>query len=109
MNKRQEKANSAIQKLAAGFIQRNIDIAGVMTTVTRVETSPGFGEAKIFFSVWPEEKEEEVLKALKNNLGDFYEYAKKNLKIKYMPSFKFEVDTGEKTRFKIESILKKQR
>ena len=109
MNIKQERAGSVIQKLAADFISRNIDIAGALVTVIRVEISPGFSQANIFFSVWPEEREREVLRALKNNFGGFYEYVKKNLKIKYMPVFKFEIDSGEKARFKIESILKKDK
>ena len=108
MNIKQERAGSVIQKLAADFISRNIDIAGALVTVIRVEISPGFSQAHIFFSVWPETKEREVINGLRNNFGGFYEYMKKNLKIKYMPVFKFEIDSGEKARFKIESLLKKK-
>ena len=107
-SKRIERARSLIQKLAADFIEREINPAGTLTTITRTETSPGFKEVRIFVSVWPEMKEGEVLKALKTAKRDFYEYMKKNFKIKYMPVFVFEIDKGERARQRIEEILSAQ-
>lgn len=107
--KKAGRARSLIQKLAADFIERQINPAGTLTTVTRIETSPSFKEVGIFISVWPELKEGEVFKALKTAKRDFYEYMKKNFKIKYMPVFAFKLDEGERMRQKIEEILQKNK
>ncbi|MEK7599282.1 MAG: ribosome-binding factor A [Patescibacteria group bacterium] len=108
-SRRKERSPSLIKKLAAEFIGRNIGLAGVVITVTRVEIKSGFGRIEIFISVWPENKEKEIAAELKESERDFYEYMLKNFKIKYMPSFSFEIDRGEKARLKVEEILKKNR
>ncbi|MEK7566556.1 MAG: ribosome-binding factor A [Patescibacteria group bacterium] len=107
--KRAERANSLIQKLAANFIEREINPAGALTTVTRIEIAPSFKEVRIFVSVWPETKEGGIRDALLTAKKDFYEYMKKNFKIKYMPAFDFEIDKGEKARQRIEEILQKNK
>lgn len=107
--KRAGRAYSLIQKLAAEFIEREIDTAGVLITATRIETTPGFKEAKIFISVWPEDKEKKIMKTLENSKKEFYKYMKDRFKIKYMPVFEFELDKGEKARLKVEEILRKEK
>ena len=104
--KRSERAQTLILKLAADFIERDINPKETVTTVTIVELSPGMKEARVFISVWPDSREPEVLGLLKEARRDFYEYMKKNFKIKYMPSFEFRADGGERARQKIEEILK---
>ncbi len=104
--KRPDRALSLIQKLAADFIERGINPRETITTVTRVELSPGMKDARVFISVWPEKREQEVLALLKEAKRDFYEYMKKNFKIRYMPVFEFRADGGERARQKIEEILK---
>ena len=103
------RALSLIQKLAAEFIEREINPANTLTTVTRLEINPSFKEVRIFVSVWPEAKESGVMGALFRAKKDFYEYMKENFKIKYMPSFEFRLDEGERARQRIEEILKKDK
>lgn len=104
--KRAGRAHSLIQKLAAEFIEREIDRAGVLVTATRIEITPGFKEAKIFISVWPEDKEKKIMKSLENSKKEFYKYMKDHFKIKYMPVYEFKIDEGEKARLKVEEILR---
>lgn len=107
--KRSGRVLALIQKLAANFIEREADIVGALLTVTRVEITPSFKEARIFVSVWPEKKEGEVKKFLENSQKEFYEYMKKNIKIKYMPFFEFKIDEGERARQRVEEILRKNK
>ena|SRR3989344_3831100 len=107
--KRIERASALIQKLAAEFIERNINPVGVLATVTWVELKPAMKDALIFVSVWPESRGEEVMGALESSKKEFYEYMKENFKIKYMPSFRFRLDEGERARQKIEEILQKNK
>lgn len=109
MTRRRERANSTIKRFIADFVSRNIGAPNVLITVLRVEMNQGLTEARIFLSVWPESKEKEILKEIRNNKRDFYEYMKKKLKIKYMPEFRFEIDRGEKIRQKVEEILQKKK
>jgi len=63
--KRSERAQTLILKLAADFIERDINPKETVTTVTRVELSPGMKEARVFISVWPDSREPEALGLLK--------------------------------------------
>lgn len=108
MTRRQERANSIIQKFIADFVERNIGAPSVLITVLRAEMNQGLTEARVFLSVWPETKEKEILKEVRDHRQDFYEYMKEKLKIKYMPEFRFEIDRGEKIRQKVEEILQKK-
>ncbi|MBI2507209.1 MAG: ribosome-binding factor A [Candidatus Niyogibacteria bacterium] len=107
--KRAGRAHSLILKLAADFIKREIDAVGVLVTATRIEITPGFKEAKIFISVWPEGGEKEIMRSLENSKKELYKYMKERFKIKYMPVFEFKIDKGEKARMKVEEILKKEK
>lgn len=107
--KRLERTRSLLKRLAAQFIARNISLAGVMTTVTRVEIASNINTATIFLSIWPREKEKEMMSLLSAARKDFWAYLSRNLKMKRMPSFRFEIDEGEKARVRIEEILQKEK
>ena len=66
---RQQKIARQIQRDIADIFQKEAAaiVRGVMVTVTTVRVSPDFGYAKIYVSVFPFDKGEAVLAALKNN------------------------------------------
>jgi len=56
-----EKTNAFIQKELGNIILKELDIfPGILLTITRAECSPNFIEVKVFVSVLPEDKTEEV-------------------------------------------------
>jgi len=63
-------------------------------TVMRVEISKDLRLARIFISVFPEEKEKEVLNLLKKKKRALYNYLKLKSKLKFLPSLSFEIDKG---------------
>jgi ribosome-binding factor A len=105
-SRRQERTPGLIKKLAANFISRNIGLPETIITVNGVEIKSGLTDIKILISVWPENKEKEIMAQIKEVKQDFYQYMLKNFKIKHMPVFKFEIDAGEKSRRYIEEIFK---
>ncbi len=67
---RQQKISKQIQKDLAEILQRDCAeiFRGLLLTVTAVRVSPDFGYAKIYVSVFPFDRNEEVLdKLAKNN------------------------------------------
>ena len=60
MSERKEKVENMLKKLSAQFIEREGDKTSLIT-VTHVDISPDFTNAKIFISVLPEAKEEDAL------------------------------------------------
>ncbi len=76
------------------------------TTISRVETSDDLKSVKIFISIFPEGKEKETLKHLEEKVGDLREFIGSQIKNKFLPRFKFEIDNQEKAGRKIDELLK---
>lgn len=93
--RRQERINSLLRKIISSFIKPNID-SGALVTVMRVEISKDLRLAKIFISVFPEEKEKEAIDLLKKKKCALYNYIKTKSKMKFLPSLSFEIDKGIK-------------
>jgi ribosome-binding factor A len=100
---RQEKISSAIKRLAGEFLTTYHN-EGVIITPIKADISRNLDRSTIFITVFPEDKEKEILKFLKRKRSDFRNYVKKNIKIKSVPMFDFEIDLGEKNRQKIEKL-----
>ena len=66
---RQQKISRQIQRDIAEILQRDgaAIAAGSMITVTPVRVSPDFGYAKIYFSIFPFDRSEQVMKSLNDN------------------------------------------
>lgn len=103
---RQEKVNSLLKDLAASFLSRESWIASTaLITITHIETPKDLKSAKIFISIFPENKEKETLKLLNEKKSELRKYIGSQIKMKFLPSLEFEIDKGEKGRQKIEKIL----
>ena len=105
MTLRSEKVREQIQHLAAEFLERESDRT-TMITVTDACVTKNFNRAIIFFTVYPEEKEEVALSFAKRKHSDLKDYAKKKLRMRRIPSFDFAIDKGEKNRQLIDEISK---
>jgi len=105
-DRRQERVNVLLRNLVSSFIKSEIG-REAMVTVMRVETSRDLRQAKIFISVFPEEKEKEVLELLKKKSPQLHHYLKSQLRMKFLPIVSFEIDRAAKIERKIEKILKK--
>ncbi|MDE6827177.1 MAG: 30S ribosome-binding factor RbfA [Alistipes sp.] len=68
-NTRQQKIAKQIQKDVAEIFQKEgaAIVRGMLVTVTAVRVSPDFGYAKIYVSVFPFERSEELMKELEHN------------------------------------------
>ncbi len=86
--RRQERVNSLLRRIISSFIKSNFD-SRVIMTVTRVEIVKDLRSAKIFISVFPAEKEKEILALLKKKKQGLYNYVKSKSKMKFLPSFSF--------------------
>ncbi len=106
MTLRQEKFNSLLKNLISSFLCKELDKNCVMT-ITRVETPKDFKTAKIFISIFPENREKEIMKFLKSKAGDLRRYIGSQIKTKFLPFLEFEIDEGNKNVKRIEELLEK--
>jgi ribosome-binding factor A len=104
--RKQERTKALLRNLAGSFIKSEIGTMAIVT-VMRVETSGDLQRAKIFISVFPEEKEKEIFDLLKKKSFQFHRCLKSQLRTKFLPIVFFEIDRAIKIERKIEEILKK--
>ncbi len=66
---RQQKVSKQIQRDIAEILQRDLSeiLKGILTTVTIVRISPDLSYAKIYISIFPFDRNEQVLQLLKEN------------------------------------------
>lgn len=107
MSLRIDKVNSLLRNIVSSFVGREFK-DGIIITVTRVETSSDLRKAKIFVSVFPDNKSDDTLKLLQKKSWDLKKYAQPLLKMKFLPEFDFEIDYGEKNRQRLEEIVQKE-
>ena len=107
---RQQKIARQIQRDIADIFQKEAAtiVRGVMVTVTTVRVSPDFGYAKIYVSVFPFDKGESVLAALKSNnwmirraLGQRIRF-----QLKVVPELEFFIDDSLEYIENIDNLLK---
>lgn len=109
MKFRKERLNSVLRDELSKIIQKEIEFpAGVLATITEVDTAPDWSEAKVGVAVFPSDKSAETLKILNGQASHFYSLVFKKLKIYSVPKIKFVYDPGSENAARVEEISLKQ-
>ncbi len=103
--RRLERINALLRNIAGAFAEAEICLPETIVTITRAETTGDLRRAKIFFSVFPEEKEKEVCSLLKKKCRDLRDCVKAQVKMRTLPVISFEIDRAAKIERRIEEIL----
>ena len=107
---RQQKIARQIQRDIAESLQRDGAAIsnGSMITVTTVRVSPDFGYAKVYFSIFPFDKSEEVMKSLEQNNWFLRRELGKRIRnqLKVVPELQFFLDDSLEYIENIDSLLK---
>ena len=106
-SKRVFRINNLIKRELGEIIIRELGLKGILTTITRVESSNNLSQAKIYISVIPEEKEEEVLELLNKDIYRIQQKLNKRIKIKFVPKIIFLREKKTKEADRVERILEK--
>ncbi len=93
-----------LRNLISSFIKSE-DLSGAIITITDIEVSEDIRTAKIFISVFPEEKEKEAVKLLEEKSRQLYNYLSPKLKMKFMPVIHFLPDKKIKAERRIDELL----
>lgn len=90
--------------LAAQFINQ-LSNRQSLITVTRSVLSQDERRVDIFFTVLPEDKEDEVAFFLTRNRAEFRDYLKKHTgNLRFVPTVDFILDAGEKNRQVLDTL-----
>ena len=104
MSIRQEKIQELLRHLAAQFLAEEANRVPLIT-VTRVEVSSDFRQAKVFVTVYPESGEKAALIFLKRKRSDLRDFVKSHTNMDMLPRFDFLIDRGEKHRQRIDELI----
>jgi ribosome-binding factor A len=90
MNNRILKINELLKEEIGKIILEEIDFEReIFATIIKVDTSKDLSYAKIFISVYPSEKTDEVLKKINGNIYSIQKILDKKLKMRPVPKISF--------------------
>lgn len=103
-----QRVNQLIKKELSQIILREIDFSkDVLVTVTQTETSRDLNQAKIYISVMPENKTQNVLQILNRQIYYLQQKLNKRLKMRPTPRIIFVEERKTKDAARVEEILEK--
>ncbi|MEK7575326.1 MAG: ribosome-binding factor A [Patescibacteria group bacterium] len=98
-----ERYREIIRQKASEFFE--LESSGdALITVTGVRLIPKSKQVRIFFTVYPNSKENGVLDFAKRKRSEFREFLKRDSKLSRLPFVDFEIDLGEKNRQLIDTL-----
>ena len=103
MSDRNVQVSLLIKDAAAVFFNRESNHTSLIT-VTNASISNDFKNATVFFTVFPDDQQEQVLHFARRKRSDFKTYLKSHLRLRRIPFVDFEIDFGEKHRQRIDEI-----
>jgi ribosome-binding factor A len=107
MNPRIKRVNQLIKEEVAKTLSKDIQTGGVLITVTRADTSPDLNQSKIYVSVMPETREEEIFALLRENIYDVQQQLNKRLNMRPVPRIRFLKEKKSKAAGRVEEILER--
>ena len=100
---RQNKISRLLQKeLSEIFLLQTKAMPGVLVSVSAVRISPDMSIARVYLSIFPSEKSEEMVKNINNNMKSI----RFRHQLRIIPELKFFVDDSLDYIEKIDALLK---
>ena len=106
---RQNKISRLIQKeLSEIFLLQTKSMNGVLVSVSAVRITPDMSIARVYLSVFPSERSQEIVKNINDNMKSIrYELGTRvRYQLRIIPELKFFVDDSLDYIEKIDSLLK---
>ena len=107
---RQNKISRLIQKeLSEIFLIQTKSMNGVLVSVSAVRISPDMNIARVYLSVFPSERSQEIVKNINDNMKSIrYELGTRvRHQLRIIPELKFFVDDSLDYAERIDELLKK--
>lgn len=106
-DRRKEKLELHVKELAALFLERESNRTALIT-VSRVEIFDRGRNATIYITVLPESAEASALSFVKRKRQELRDFIKPQLNTRVIPFLDVTIDTGEKARQNIDTLLKSE-
>lgn len=108
-NKRMSMISRLIQKeLGELFLLETKKTPGILITVSEVRVTPDLSQARVFLSIFPDNKADELIKAIQQNSATIrYDFGKRvHAQLRIIPELIFLKDDSEKIISRIDELLK---
>lgn len=102
-NFKHDKVAEVLRELASKFISEESNRSS-MITITRTDLQPDFKKVTFFVTVYPPNQENAGLDFLRRQRSDCKFYIRERARLGRIPLVDFQLDTGEKSRQRIEEI-----
>ena len=102
---RPERASHLIREQISWILLREMEIPGVLITVTDVDVQKDLGRAIVHISFLPFEKSEASIIAIRKRAPYFQHLLAEKMNIRPMPFLVFEIDPGPENAARVEKIL----
>lgn len=103
-----EKINSLLRDEISKIILRDFAFSPeILVTLTRVVSAANLFEAKAYISVFPEEKADGIINALKKSVYDVQHKINRTLRQRPIPKIMFVKETEISKAGRVEELLKK--
>lgn len=106
---RSKKINSLLQEELNRIFLKDLDFENALVTITRVEVNSDLSQAKVYFVVNPDEREEEARGVMEENISHIQNKLRERLKMRPVPKIKFEIDRGAKNLYRIDELSKEDK
>lgn len=105
-SKRQLQVNSLLQQELSEYWEREVEVPqGTLLSVARIEVVSSFDTAFVYISVWPQERQEEVMESLQKDIYTTQKYIDKKLSMKKVPKLVLRFDEQTISRREVEDVL----
>lgn len=105
MSNRIEKVNSLLEQEISKIILRDFYFSEALVTLTHVDSSANLIEAKVYISVFPDEKIDKIIEILNKGVYSVQQKINKRLKMRPIPKIKFVKDNELVKAGKVEELL----
>jgi len=100
-----ERINELILEELALAVNREVGVENALITITYVICSPDLSQAKVGFSVLPDNLTGTALRKLNSATGQIVAILRKRIKLRKMPHLIWEFDSTEKEATELEELI----
>jgi len=108
MTDRLDRVNEVVREEVSQALLHELELEeGVLVTVTQVDTSRTLEHTRVWVSVYPDSKAEEILEQMNRQIYGIQQIINKRLHMKSVPKIIFKLDRGGQAVGEVEEIAKK--